>query len=237
MSRYAQPTNVSDAVRMADRLAAILGRLGLPLSQARALDLIARISGLPDWDRMRAGLVRLEGAQVPAVDHAITRVLRLDAEDPGLTVRAVEAVWGAHLTEHERADPALGRARDWLQIAVSGAHAWARAHRSPFTPDQLCAALEAGTGQQVLANRNRPGAILPRLLDLHVWAALDRVTDPWVLDLEAHLRATPGFDPARALAGQPQPDTFRRAAQDRMRLTLSPIRDLIDDVRNEPDPS
>lgn len=234
MGRYAQPTNVSDAVRMADRLAAILGRLGLPISQARALDLIARISGLPDWDRMRAGLVRLEGAQVPAADYAITRILRLDAEDPALTVRAVETVWSAHLTDHERADLALGRARDWLRLAVSGGHAWARAHRSPLTPDQLCAALEAGTGQQLIANQARTGAILPRLLDLHVWAALDRVTDPWALDLEAHLRTTPGFDPASALAGLPQPGTFRRAAQDRMRLTLSPIRDLIDDVRNEP---
>jgi hypothetical protein len=222
---------------MADRLAAILGRLGLPLSQARALDLVARISGLPDWDRMRAGLVRLEGAQVPAADYAITRILRLDAEDPALTVRAVEAVWDVHLTEHERADPALGRARDWLRLAVSGAHAWSRAHRSPLTPDQLCAALEAGTGQQIIANRNRTGAILPRLVDLHVWASLDRIAASWVSDLDAHLRATPGFDPARALAGRPQPDMFRRAAEDRMRLTLPPLRDLINEVRNEPDSS
>lgn len=237
MSRYAQPTNVQDAVRMADRLAAILGRLGLPLSQARALDLIARISGLPDWARMRDGLIRLEGAQVPIADHAITRILRLDAEDVALTVRAVEAVWSAHLTDHERADPALGRARDWLRLAVSGAHAWARAHRSPLTPDQLCAALEAGTGQQLVTNRTRPGAILPRLIDLHVWAEFDRITAPWTSDLEAHLRTMPGFDQAHALAGRPQPDRFHQATQDRMRLTLSPIKDLIDEVRMETDPS
>lgn len=237
MSRYAQPTNVQDAVRMADRLAAILGRLGLPLSQARALDMIARVSGLPDWARMRDGLVRLEGAQVPIADHALTRILRLDAEDPDLTVRAVEAVWGAHLTEHERDDPTLPAARAWLRSAAAGAHAWARAHRHPLTPDQLCAATQAGTGRWALPYPDRRGAPHPGLLDLHAWAAQDRVSAPWASELDALLRSTPGFSPYRAATGQRQPDRFDRAAGTRVRLTFRPLRDLIDEVRMETDPS
>lgn len=237
MARYAQPTNVQDAVRMADRLAAILGRLGLPLSQARALDLIARISGLPDWDRMRAGLVRLEGAQVPIADHALTRILRLDAPDPELTLRAVEAVWRSHLTDHERSDPGLAGARSWLQAAVSAAHAWARAHRSPLTPDQLCAALEAGTGQAFLRARSRPSTILPNLLDLHAWSVLDRIEAPWAARLDACMRSVPGYDTERTLTGRSQSDRFRRSAEFRMRLTMRPLRDLIDEVRIEPVPS
>lgn len=237
MARYAQPTNVRDAVRMADRLAAILGRLGLPLSQARALDLIARICGLPDWDRMRAGLVRLEGAQVPIADHALTRILRLDAGDPELTLRAVEAVWRAHLTDHELADPGLEAAASWLRAAVLAAHAWARAYRSPLTPDQLCAALEAGTGQAFLRSRPRSSAILPTLLDLHAWSALDRIDAPWAATLDACLRSVPGYDLERTLVGRPQSDRFRGAAETRMRLTMGPLRDLIDEVRIEPIPS
>jgi len=233
MGRYAQPTNVQDAVRMADRLAILLGRLGVPLTQARALDLIARISGLPDWDRMRAGLVRLEGAQVPMSDHALTRILRLDAEDPDLTVRAVEAVWGAHLTDHEKADPALPAARDWLRAAVYAAHAWARAHRTPLTPDHISTALEAGTGLGYLESRPRPSPLLPALLDLQAWSLIERVNAPWGLRLCACLRAVPGYDPDKLRAGQPQTDRFRRAAGDRMRLAMGPVRDLIDDVRME----
>lgn len=237
MSRYAQPTNVQDAVRMADRLAAILGRLGLPLSQARALDLIARVSGLPDWARMRDGLVRLEAAQVPIADHAITRILRLDAEDPDLTVRAVEAVWGAHLTEHERGDPNLPAAQAWLRSAVAGAHAWARAHRHPLTPDQLCAAMRAGTGRRALPHPDPRELAHPGLVDLHVWAVLNQVPAPWASELDALLRATPGFSPYRAATGQRQPDRFDRAAEARDRLTLRPLRDLIDEVRMDADPS
>ena len=236
MGRYAQPTNVQDAVRMADRLAGILGRLGVPLSQARALDLIARICGLPDWERMRTGLLRLEGAQLPMADHALTRLLRLDAERGELTVRAVEAVWFAHLTDHERADPALPAARDWLRAAVTAVHAWTRACRTPLTPDHLCAVLEAGSGRGYLEARNRPSPLLPTLLDLHAWALLERVDAPWSAQLAQCLQAIPGYDPDRSRTGQPPSDRFRHAAGDRMRLTMGPIRDLIDEVRMETGP-
>lgn len=233
MVRYAQPTNVADAVRMADRLAAILDRLGVPLSQARALDLVARICGLPDWDRMRAGLVRLEGAQVPIADHALTRLLRLDAETSDLTIRAVEAVWFAHLTDTELADPGLPDARVWLRSAVEAAHAWARAQRTPLTPDHLAACLEAGTGRGYRESRSRPSPLLPTLLDLQAWALSDRISALWADRLAACLSALPGYDPAIPLSGAPLPEAFRRAAEDRMRLTMRPVRDLIDEVRME----
>jgi hypothetical protein len=238
MGRYAQPTNVEEAVRMADRLSALLGRLGVPLSQARALDLVARICGLPDWDRMRAGLVRLEGAQVPMADHALTRLLRLDAERSEHTVRAVEAVWFAHLTDPELADPGLPGARVWLRAAAEAAHAWARAHRTPLTPDHLAACLEAGTGAGYRAHRARPSPLLPTLLDLQAWALGDRVSAPWADRLAACLAGVPGYDPAIPLSGAPLPEAFRRAAGERMRLTMRPVRDLIDEVRMEtgPDP-
>lgn len=233
MSMYAQPTNVQDAVRMADRLAAILGRLGLPLSQARALDLIARICGLPDWDRMRAGLVRLEGAQVPIADHALTRLLRLDAETAELTLRAVEAVWFAHLTDHELADPGLPAARAWLRAAVCAAHAWGRAHRTPLTPDLLAAALEAGTGRGYREHRARPSPLLPTLLDLQVWALEERINAPWAVRLAACLAGVPGYEPVKPRSNAPLSESFRRAAGERMRLTMRPIRDLIEEVRME----
>jgi len=233
MSRYAQPTNVSDAVRMADRLAEILGRLGIPLSQSRALDLVARICGLPDWGRMRAGLIRMEGAQVPIADHALTRILRLDDPDVRGTVRAVEAVWGAHLTMTERADPAIQAARGWLRAAIGAAHAWALAHRTPLTADLISAALEAGTGRIYLGSRVRTSALLPNLLDLQAWSLDVRIISPWSGALEACLRDLPGYDPDLLLCGKPQPDRFRRAAGDLMRLTMGPIRDLIDEVRME----
>ena len=236
MGRYAQPTNVEEAVRMADRLAALLGRLGVPLSQARALDLVARICGLPDWDRMRAGLVRLEGAQVPMADHALTRLLRLDAEMPELTVRAVEAVWFAHLTDPELADPGLPAARVWLRAAVGAAHAWARAHRTPLTPDHLSACLEAGTGGGYRAHRARPSPLLPTLLDLQAWALADRIQAPWADRLAACLAGVPGYEPAIPGSGAPLPESFRRAAGERMRLTMRPVRDLIDEVRMETGP-
>lgn len=225
---------------MADRMAGILSRLGVPLSQARALDLIARICGLPDWDRMRAGLVRLEGAQVPVADHALTRLLRLDAPDPAVTVRAVEAVWHAHLTDHERADPLIREAAEWLRAGTGAAWAWAAAQRTPFTPDLLGAALEAGTGRRYLDARVRPTGILPNLLDLTAWV-MDlgqgaRGTEPLV-DL---LHIMPGYDPGLVRSGKPQSGLFARAASPRMRLTMTPIRDLIAEVRMEgapePDP-
>lgn len=218
---------------MADRLAALLGRLGVPLSQARALDLVARICGLPDWDRMRAGLVRLEGAQVPVADHALTRLLRLDAETSDLTVRAVEAVWFAHLTDPELADPGLPAARAWLRAAVGAAHAWTRAHRTPLTPDHLAACLEAGTGAGYRAHRARPSPLLPTLLDLQAWALADRISAPWAVRLAACLAGVPGYDPAIPLSGAPLPEALRRAAGERMRLTMRPVRDLIDEVRME----
>jgi hypothetical protein len=236
MGRYAQPTNVQEAVRMADRLAALLGRLGVPLSQARALDLIARICDLPDWDRMRAGLVRLEGAQIPMADHALTRLLRLDAETPDLTLRAVEAVWFAHLTDQELADPGLPPARIWMRAAVGAAHAWARAQRTPLTPDHLAACLEAGTGAGYRSHRAWRTPLLPALLDLQAWALADRISAPWADRLAACLAAIPGYDPAIPLSGAPLPEAFRRAAGARMRLTMRPVRDLIDEVRMETGP-
>lgn len=150
---------------MADRLSDILGRLGVPLTQARALDLLARLCGQPDWGRMRDGLVRLEAAQVPIADHAISLILRLNERDPVLTARAVEAVWGAHLTATERADPGLAAARDWLRAATLAAHAWAAAERAPLTPDILLCALVAGeAGAPLPTGRVRPqGALMPRL--------------------------------------------------------------------------
>lgn len=236
MGRYAQPTNVQEAVRMADRLAALLGRLGVPLSQARALDLIARICGLPDWDRMRTGLVRLEGAQVPIADHALTRLLRLDEERSEQTVRAVELVWFAHLTDPELADPGLPAARIWLRSAVEAAHAWARAYRTPLTPDHLAACLEAGTGAGYRSHRAWRTPLLPALLDLQAWALADRISAPWADRLAACLAAIPGYDPAIPLSGAPLPEAFRRAAGERMRLTMRPVRDLIDEVRMETGP-
>jgi hypothetical protein len=218
---------------MADRLGAILSRLGVPLSQARALDLVARICGLPDWDRMRAGLVRLEGAQVPIADHALTRILRLDAGSPDLTVRAVEAVWSAHLTDHELADPALPAARFWLRAAVGASHAWACAQRTPLTPDGVSAALDLGTGRGYREHRSRPSPLLPTLLDLQAWALEDRISAPWAVQLDTCLARIPGYDSAIPLSGAPMPETFRRAAGARMRLTMRPIRELIDEVRME----
>jgi hypothetical protein len=37
------------------------------------------------------------------------------------------------------------------------------------------------------------------------------------------------------MRGEPQPARFRTAAQTRTRLTLRPLRELIDEVRMEPD--
>lgn len=236
MSRYAQPTNVGEAVRMADRLAVLLDRLGIPLSQARALDLIARICGLPDWSRMQAGLLRLEGAQVPMADHALTSILRLDAERPETTIRAVEAVWEAHLTDHELADPGIEAARSWLCAAVRAAHAWTRAHGTPFTPDFLSAALEVGTGRGYLETKARPSALLPTLLDMQAWALLEKTSASWATELMACLQAMPGYDRERVLSGLSQSDPFRRAAETRMRLTMRPIRDLIAEARMEEGP-
>lgn len=221
---------------MADRLAGILARLGIPLSQARALDLIARICGLPDWARMRSGLIRLEGAQVPASDHALTRILRLDAPDPALTLRAVEAVWFAHLTDHELADPVLPAARKWLRAALGASHAWAVTQRTPLTPDLIASSLEAGTG---CGYRQRPGRTpipLPKLLDLQLWAISERISAPWAVRLTDCLVAIPGYDPAGLVSGHPLSERFRRAAGDRMRLTMGPVRDLIDEVRMEARP-
>jgi len=218
---------------MADRLAALLGRLGVPLSQARALDMIARISGLPDWERMRTGLLRLEGAQVPMADHALTRILRLDADKPITTVRAIDAVWGAHLTDHERTHPVLSSAREWLRAATGCAHLWAAARRVPLTPDLLRASLDVGSDVPHPAHRFEDPYRPPRLLDLHRWAIAGQMQTHWTDLLAETLARVPGFDGAAFAADRPQSAQFRQAASERMRLTMRPLGDLIDEVRME----
>lgn len=219
------PENIDIALGLARRLRQALALRNIRIPEDVSVDLVSKMHGFSNWPTMRDGMIRLEGAQMPAVERTLSRLMRLDGDTAESVYRGVRAIHAAHGSGQE--DPDAGQI---LKAACYSAFSWSQAHNIPLTPDMILRAINPGTGADLKACMRSPGIHLPRLLDLARWIR-ERPDEQTSRAALSELRKIRGLDLFRVEKGQPQGDLFNRVMRASLPGLIGPLSHAIEDAR------
>lgn len=226
------PTTIEDARQMAQRIILMSRGNGKNLLQSQALDLVAQICGLKNWEALRAGLLRLEAVQMPAVERALGIALGLNLTNRTDAYRALAGVLAGRIPESAMTSVRADLVWQYLDVSLECSWHWANEHGAQLSADMLRASFVFGDGRRWAERRGEPYSFLPYLLDIIRWLHAERPNLLKTSRLEARVAAIlPGFSMPSLLRGHPQSLSVRDGAAQISAILSRPLENLIDEVR------